>query len=44
MISLPTGKMKKKTVWTNKEFLFFFDCSNGEKFAEKISETTGEKI
>ena len=30
---------KKILFWTNKKFVFFFNCSNWEKFVEKIGET-----
>ena len=32
-------KLDKKLFSTNKKFVFFFNCSNGEKFAEKIRQT-----
>ena len=30
---------KKNLFWTNKKFVFFFNCSNWEKIVEKIRET-----
>ena len=30
---------EKNQFWTNKKFVFFFNCSNWEIFVEKISET-----
>ena len=29
---------KQSQFWTNEKFVFFFNCSNWEKFAEKIGE------
>ena len=40
MISFSTGKLRKRNLfWTNKKFLFFFNCSNWEIFVEKIGES-----
>ena len=45
MISISTGKLRKKNmVWTNKKFFFFFNGSNWEKFVEKFVEQIGENI
>ena len=36
MISFSTGKLRKKLIYTNMKFVFFFKCSNREKMTEKI--------
>ena len=33
----------KKLFWSDKKFVFFFNCSNWEKFVDKISETNWGK-
>ena len=33
-----TGKLRKKLFWTNKKFVFFVNCSNWERFEDKIGE------
>ena len=32
-------KSRKNLFWTNKKFVFFFNCPNWEKFMEKLGET-----
>ena len=34
----------KKLFWTNKKFVFVFDCSNWEKFEEKIWENQEDSL
>ena len=34
-----TGQLIKKPFWTNKKFVFFFNCSNWEKFVKKFRDT-----
>ena len=38
MISFSTGKLRKPLFLANKKFVFFFNCSNWEKFEGKIGE------
>ena len=39
MICFSNGKLRKRLFWTNNKFVFFFNCTNWEKFVDKIGET-----
>ena len=43
-IYFSTGKLRQKSYFENKKFkfVFFFNCSNWEKFVEKLANQIGE--
>ena len=45
MISFSTGKLRRKNLfWTNKKFVFFFNCSNWEKICGKKFVKTSDEF